>query len=102
MKYFLKKSTNIECFFYNLKYVYLKNNILNIDFKILLRDLSFVFYKKQYVLLFLYNYKRRAKLINLIKKSFFHVLRGFCLILEIYGLGFSIVIKNKISNTIIF
>lgn len=95
MKYvFLKKSKNIIFEYNNLNFL-LCNKNLNIFYKFTL-DFNFYFLKKELVTNFYFkNFVERAKFLNILKKSFLNVLRGFCMHLELIGLGYSVTVKKS-------
>lgn len=97
MKYkYLKKINNIEIKYNNIN-LFLFNNKLNVEHKIFL-NYDFIFFKKNLINFFYFKYFIEcSKFINNIKKSFLSVTRGFCMHLELIGLGYSVSVKIKKS-----
>jgi len=95
MKYkYLKKVNNIDIKF-NLKNLILFNEKKLISHKIIL-DYDFFFLKKNLVNFFFFkNFLERSKFLNSLKKSFFSVTLGFCMHLELIGLGYSVTVKKS-------
>lgn len=95
MKYiYLKKVNNVNLNF-NSKKFYLINNILNINFSFFLYYNFFYLQKGIHKYLFFKTFLDRAKFINLLKKSFLSITRGFCIHLDLIGLGYSVIVKIK-------
>jgi hypothetical protein len=101
MKYvFLKKINNIDIKFDGFN-IFLFNNLKKINYKFFL-DYNFFFIKKNLINYFYFkNFLERSKFLNIIKKLFFHVIQGFCLHLELIGLGYSVTVK-KAENLLRF
>jgi len=95
MKYiFLKKVNNIDLNFDNFNF-FLFNKLLNVSYTFAL-DYNFFFLKKNLVKSFYFkNFIERSKFLNILKKSFLSVSRGFCVHLELIGLGYSVTVKKK-------
>jgi len=101
MKYiFIKKAKYLD-FNFNSFNFFLFNNLKNINYKFSL-NYNFSFLKKNLVNIFYFkNFVERSKFINILKKSFFFVTHGFCLHLELIGLGYSVTVK-KLKNLLRF
>jgi len=97
MKYiFLKKVNNIIIEYNNFNF-FLFNNHLNISYKFPL-NYNFFFLKKELINIFYFtNFIERSKFLNILKKSFLSVSRGFCMHLELIGLGYSVTVKRKLN-----
>jgi hypothetical protein len=97
MKYiFIKKIDNIDFIFDNFNF-FLFNKLKNLNYKFFL-NFNFFFLKKDCINNFYFqNFIERSKFLNILKKSFFFVTSGFCLHLELIGLGYSVTVKNKQS-----
>lgn len=97
MKYtFLKKIDNIK-FKYNKLNFTIINELLGISHTFSL-DFDFIFLKKNSVSFFYFKYFiERSKFLSILKKSFLSVTRGFCLHLELIGLGYSVTVKRALS-----
>lgn len=99
--FFLKKVDQILSLNFNLNdinYLSFVNNILNIKFNIFLSHYNFILFKKlNNFYIFFKFFKDKSKFINNVRKSFLSVLRGFCLHLDLIGLGFSVVIKKSLN-----
>lgn len=95
MKYkYLKKINDIEIIFNN-SYLILMNTKKNVNHKIFL-NYDFIFLKINLVEFFYFkNFIERSKFLNIIKKSFLSVTRGFCMHLDLIGLGYSVSVKIK-------
>ncbi len=95
MKYiFIKKVNNIEIN-YNYYNFFLFNKILNVKYSFSL-NFNFYFLKKNLINNFYFKYfVDRSKFLNILKKSFLHVTRGFCIHLELIGLGYTVTVKKK-------
>lgn len=95
MKYiYLKKVNNVDLNFKSKKF-FLINNALNINFSFFLYFNFFYLQKNIYKYLFFKNFLERAKFICLLKKSFLSITRGFCIHLDLIGLGYSVIVKIK-------
>ena len=96
MKYiFLKKTDkNLNLIFDNF-YFFLINNFKNIIYKFFLDYNFFILKKNSIYYLYFKNFLERSKLIIKIKNSFSNIIQGFCLHLELIGLGYSVTIKIK-------
>lgn len=101
MKYvFIKKVNNIEIDYNNFNF-FLFNKVLNIKYSFFL-NYDFYFLKKNLINNFYFkNFIDRSKFLNILKKSFLSVTRGFCMHLELIGLGYSVTVK-KLKNLIRF
>ena len=101
MKYiFLKKINNVEIDYNNINF-FLFNKLLNIQYKFPL-NYNFFFIKKNLLNNFYFkNFIERSKFLNILKKSFLSVTRGFCMHLELIGLGYSVTVKKR-NNLIRF
>jgi hypothetical protein len=97
MKYiFLKKVSNLDINFDSFNF-FLFNNLKNISYKFFL-DYDFFFLKKNFMNFFYFkNFLERSKFLNILKKSFSFVTQGFCLHLELIGLGYSVTVKKSIN-----
>lgn len=97
MKYiFLKKINNISID-YNSFNFFLFNNYLNVSYKFPL-NYNFFFLKKELINVFYFkNFIERSKFLNILKKSFLSVTRGFCMHLELIGLGYSVTVKRNLN-----
>lgn len=97
MKYiFLKKSNSLDIKFDSFNF-FLFNNLKKINYKFFL-DYDFFFIKKDLLNYFYFkNFLERSKFINILKKSFLFVTTGFCLHLELIGLGYSVTVKNNLN-----
>lgn len=97
MKYiFLKKVNNVIIEYNNFNF-FLFNNFLNISYKFPL-NFNFFFLKKELINIFYFkNFIERSKFLNILKKSFLSVSRGFCIHLELIGLGYSVTVKKKLN-----
>jgi hypothetical protein len=95
MKYiYIKKINNIEINYNNYNF-YLFNKVLNIKYSFSL-NYDFYFLKKDLINNFYFkNFINRSKFLNIFKKSFLSVTRGFCMHLELIGLGYSVTVKRK-------
>jgi len=98
MKYFfLKKVDNVSVFFDKFYVLNFHNNVLNLNYKFLFNK-NLLLVKKNTINSFCFKYFiNRTKFINLLRKSFLNVTRGFCLHLDLIGLGYSVTVKNKIG-----
>ena len=95
MKYiFLKKINNVDIDYNYFNFI-LFNKFLNISYKFFL-DYNFFFFKKKLVnVVYFKNFIERSKFLNVLKKSFLSVSRGFCIHLELIGLGYSVTVKKN-------
>jgi hypothetical protein len=97
MKYiFIKKVKDLDFSFNNLNF-FLFNKIKNLNYKFYL-NYNFYFLKKDLTNNFYFkNFVERSKFLNILKKSFYFVTHGFCMHLELIGLGYSVTVKQKYS-----
>lgn len=97
MRYiFLKKVNHLDLSFNSFNF-YLFNNIKNLNYQFQL-NYNFFFLKKNLMNNFYFkNFIERSKFLNILKKSFHFVTHGFCLHLELIGLGYSVTVKSTQS-----